>query len=67
MKVVLLNNSGDPDDGGKTAADGQEGREAVLPGLRSEDMAVVFATIHEPFGDTQPLQSPKQTLTNILV
>lgn len=67
MEVVLLNNSGDPDDGGKTAADGQEGREAVLPGLRSEDMAVVFATVNEPFGGTQPLQSPKQTLINILI
>lgn len=64
----LLNNSGDPDEAGKTTADGWEGRAAaVLSGLRSEDTALMFATVNEPFGGTQPLQNPKQTMINTLI
>lgn len=67
MEVQLLNNSSDPDDAGKTTADGREGRAAVLPELRSEGTALMFATVNDPFRGTNSFQSPEQTLINILI
>lgn len=44
---------------GKTSADGQKEEQGFQGCASRAKAALMLATVNEPFGGTQPLQSPK--------